>query len=438
MRVAFRTLGCKVNQVETEQLKEEFLARGYELVDFAQEAEVYIFNTCTVTHTSDRKSRSLIRRAIRNNPSAIIAAIGCMAQVNAEQLAEIEGLNLIVGNSDKENVIDIIEEYLADDTDVCRILTNSLSRTTLKKTKYTRLHERTRGFIKIQDGCENFCSYCIVPYARGPVRSKKPEDVLLEIEQMLALGYRELVLTGIHTGLYGYDMRDWDLSRLIKEIFARIKGRYRIRLSSIEPLEVSETLIEIAASESGFCRHLHIPVQSCSDNILRAMNRRYDREYYKYMLNNIFSRIPDIAITTDIMVGFPGESESDFMESLELLQEMPVYDLHVFQYSVRRGTSAALLTPQVNEVEKQRRSQLLINIARQKKSDFIKRLGNRELEVLVEKKIGPESYRGLSDNYVQVELKSKQEITGKFINVILGIDGTPVYNHSAAGELDLR
>ncbi len=428
MRVAFRTLGCKVNQVETEQLKEEFLARGYQLVNFTQEAEIYIINTCTVTHTSDRKSRAVIRRAIRKTPSALIAAVGCMAQVDSGQLAGIEGLNLIVGNSDKESIVDIIETYLAEGTDTCRNYCASITKNTgLKTVNYTRPHQRTRGFIKIQDGCENYCSYCIVPFARGPVRSKKPAEVLFEIEQMLSLGYRELVLTGIHTGLYGSDIPGWDISRLIREIFARIKGRYRIRLSSIEPLEVSEALIEIAASEPGLCRHLHIPVQSGSDNILRAMNRRYDRKYYKKLLHSISSQIPDIAFTTDIMVGFPGESESDFMQSLELVQELPVYDLHVFPYSIRSGTSAALLSPQVNEVEKHRRSQLLMNVARQKNDDFIKGLDNRELEVLVEKKTGPDSYQGLSDNYVQVEMRSKQEITGKFVKVILGVNGTPVY-----------
>ncbi len=428
MKVAFHTLGCKVNQVETEQLKEEFIARGYELVDFTREADVYIINTCTVTHTSDRKSRSLIRRAIRSNPLAIIAAVGCMAQVNADQLAGIEGLNLIVGNRDKEHIVDIIEEYLAAGSHACRIFAGPLAASTsLKIAAYTRHHQRTRGFIKIQDGCENFCSYCIVPFTRGPVRSKKPADVLLEIDQMLSLGYKELVLTGIHTGLYGYDIPDWDIGKLLQEIFTRIKGRYRLRLSSIEPLEVSETLIEIAVSEPGFCRHLHIPLQSGSDDILRAMNRRYDRYYYKKMLSDISKQIPDIALTTDIMVGFPTESESDFMQSVELLQELPVYDLHVFKYSLRRGTDAALLSPQVNEAEKQRRSQLLINIARQKKSEFIKGLDNRELEVLVEKKTGPDRYQGLSDNYVQVELKSRQEITGEFVNIVLGVNGTPIY-----------
>ncbi len=428
MRVAFRTLGCKVNQVETEQLKEEFLARGYRLVDFTQEAEIYIINTCTVTHTSDRKCRAVIRRAIRQNPSALVAAIGCMAQVNAEQLTMIEGLNLIVANSEKEDIVNIIEGYLAEGTNTCRVLNASWSETTgMKTVNYTRAHQRTRGFIKIQDGCENYCTYCIVPYARGPVRSKKPEQVFLEIEQMLALGYRELVLTGIHTGLYGYDLQDWDISRLIKEIFTRIKGRYRIRLSSIEPLEVSERLLEIAASEPGLCRHLHIPLQSGSDNILRAMNRKYDRKYYKELLQSISAQIPDIALTADIMVGFPMESESDFMQSLELLQELPVYDMHVFQYSMRSGTAAALLSPQVKEPEKHRRSQLLINAARGKKGEFIKGLGGRELEILVEKKTGPNLYQGLSDNYVSVEVKSQEEISGEFLKVVMGINARPVF-----------
>lgn len=427
MRVAFRTLGCKVNQVETEQLKEEFMRRGFEVVDYGREADVYIINTCTVTHTSDRKSRSAIRRAIRQNPGAVTAAVGCLAQVNPKQLAAIEGINLVVGNDQKENLPAIIEDYLASQSDVVRVYLDSFDRASgLKTVNYSRPHQRTRGFIKIQDGCENHCSYCIVPQARGPVRSKKPRQVLAEIEKMMELGYREVVLTGIHTGLYGYDIPDWDLSRLMHEIFEQIRGEYRIRLSSIEPLEVSRPLIEILASESRLCRHLHIPLQSGSDRILKAMNRRYDRTYYRELLQRVLEQIPDIALTTDIMVGFPGEREEDFKQSVDLLQDLPLCDLHVFPYSLRTGTLAASMAEQVDEAEKHGRSQILIELGRELKQSFIKKLQGRPMQVLIEKKIGPNLYQGLSDNYVSVQVHSARDITGQLITSTLGFDGIPL------------
>ncbi|NLO21401.1 MAG: tRNA (N(6)-L-threonylcarbamoyladenosine(37)-C(2))-methylthiotransferase MtaB [Syntrophomonadaceae bacterium] len=423
MRVAFHTLGCKVNQVETEQLKEEFMGRGYQVVDFKREADVYIINTCTVTHISDRKSRSAIRRAIRQNPGAVTAAVGCLAQVNPEQLAAIEGINLVVGNDQKENLPSLIEEYLAAQSNAARVYRGFFdSASGLKSVNYSRPHKRTRGFIKIQDGCENNCSYCIVPQARGPVRSKKPLQVLAEIEKMLELGYREMVLTGIHTGLYANDIPDWDLSRLIKEIFEQIKGEYRIRLSSIEPMEVSRPLIEILATEDRLCRHLHIPLQNGSDQVLKAMNRRYNSRYYRELLQNVWEQIPGIALTTDIMVGFPGESENDFKQSVSLLQDLPVYELHVFTYSLRPGTAAADMTEQVDEREKHRRSQLLLEIGREKKKSFIQKLDGVPMQVLIEKKIGSNLYQGLSDNYLSVQVHSSKDITGQLITSTLGID----------------
>jgi len=427
MKAAFHTLGCKVNQVETGQIKEDFQARGYKIVNFNEEADIYIINTCTVTHISDRKSRAMIRRAVRRNPSAVIVAIGCGPQVNPGQFAEIEGLNLLVGNSAKENIAQIVEDYRAGQDNSLKIINRSISiNDNLKTLEYTHHHKRTRGFIKIQDGCENYCSYCIIPYARGPVRSKKPENVLYEIEQMLSIGYREMVLTGIHTGLYGKDIPGWNLSRLFKEIFQYVKGRYRLRLSSIEPLEVSEELIELIASESAVCRHLHIPLQSGSDNILSSMNRRYSRDYYRNLVYTLVSKIPDIAITADVMVGFPGESENDFIQSLELLEDIPIYNLHVFPYSAREGTKAAKFSQQVDENEKHRRSQSLIQLADQKKQEFIENLASRDLEVLVEQKIGPGLFRGLSDNYIKVEIYAEEDISGEFINVTLADDGKAV------------
>lgn len=436
MRVALNTLGCKVNQVETEQIKEDFMARGYQIVDFDQEADIYIVNTCTLTHTSDKKSRALLRRAVRKNPQAIVAAIGCVAQVDAGQLAAIKGVNIVVGNDRKENLPDIIEEYLQTRQQTQKIIQGPIHISDgMKPVLYTNRHRRTRAFIKIQDGCESFCTYCIVPYARGPMRSKSPENVLMEVERLVALGYREIVLTGIHTGFYGADMEDWNLARLLHKIFKCIKGHYRIRLSSIEALEVSDELMEIIASEPGMCRHLHIPLQSGSDHILKLMNRRYKRNDYQHLLERAAHRIPDIALTADVMVGFPGESDQDFNDTFELLRDLPIYGLHVFSFSPRTGTRAASMTPAVDERVKHRRSRLLLDLARVKQKEFIHKCTGKELEILVERESGDELYQGLSDNYIEVELPSREDKIGQFVKTTLGegaravsdpIDWTPV------------
>ncbi len=413
-KIAFYTLGCKVNQVETEQLKEEFIHRGYEIVDFTDEADVYLINTCTVTHVSDRKSRAIIRRAARHS-HALVAVTGCMAQVSDKELAGIEGIDLIVSNLDKENMADIIEEL--DPGQPKPIIVEHLldKDRKLRPVLYSRLHERTRAFVKIQDGCESGCSYCIVPRARGPVRSKLPEHVLEEIEQLLSLGYREIVLTGIHTGFYGKDLDNWDLFRLLDKILAEIGGDYRLRLSSLEPLEVSQELIDLIAGNSRMCRHFHVPLQSGSNRILKAMNRRYSREYYHDLLQGIAARISGVALTTDVMVGFPGEDEKDFKDTYDLIDSLPFMDLHVFPYSRRPGTRAASMTPQVLPQEKQVRSQKLLDLAERKHKDFIAGQVGQELTVLVEKQTGEQDYVGLSDNYIEVSFQSPHDVCGELI-----------------------
>lgn len=415
-KIAFYTLGCKVNQVETEQLKEEFLRREYEIVDFSDEADVYLINTCTVTHVSDRKSRAVIRRAARH-PRALVAITGCMAQVASDKLADIEGVDLIVGNLNKENIADIIDNL--DPEQKRPIIINKLTdrEKNLKPVLYSRQHQRTRAFIKIQDGCQSGCSYCIVPRARGPIRSKLPQDIISEIEQLLALGYREIVLTGIHTGFYGKDLENWDLLRLLDKVLETTGDNYRIRLSSLEPLEVNPEIINLAASDSRMCRHFHIPLQSGSNRILKAMNRRYSREYYYDLLQRIASRIPGVALTADVMVGFPGEDENDFKDSYDLINSLPFMDLHVFPYSRRPGTRAASMTPQIPPREKQARSQKLIDLGREKKADFIAGHVGQELTLLVERQTDNQDYIGLSDNYIEINFQSPQDLRGEFTRV---------------------
>lgn len=415
-KVAFYTLGCKVNQVETEQIKEEFIKRGYEIVDFADKAEVYVINTCTVTHISDRKSRAVIRRAVRRNPEAVIAVAGCLAQIDEEQLKKIEGIDIIVGNKEKYNLAIIVDEYMIEGKK--KVLTPVISPDDkLDPVIYTYRHERTRAFIKIQDGCQSFCSYCIVPYARGPVRSKRPEDVLSEVKQLLSLGYKEIVFTGIHTGMYGIDLKSWDLVRLLKFILDKLDGEYRLRLSSIEPWEIKEELYQLIARERRLCRHLHIPLQSGSDKVLKDMNRRYTRQHYHDLIMRIASEVPGIAFAADVMVGFPTEREEDFVATYELLNSLPIYDLHVFKYSRRPGTKAANLVSIVTEEEKNRRSEELLKLADKKRINFISEFLGNEIMLLVERKSGIKRYIGLSDNYIEVEFSSDDELTGKLVNV---------------------
>lgn len=415
-KVAFHTLGCKVNQVETEQLKEDFIRQGYKIVDFNELADVYVVNTCTVTHVSDRKSRAMLRRAHRLNPTAIVVAAGCLAQVNAQQLTSLEGVTLVVGNRDKENMVDLVEALPAGEVRFC--VDPITPEDKLRPIIYSQRHQRTRAFVKIQDGCQSYCSYCIVPQARGPVRSKLAADVIAEINQLVALGYKEVVLTGIHTGFYGTDLPGWNLTRLLETILLSVKGDYRLRLSSLEPVEVNDQLLEVI-SDQRICRHFHIPLQSGSDRILQSMGRRYTREYYRNLLEKITQKIPGAALAADVMVGYPSEDESDFRDTYDLINELPFYDLHVFQYSLRPGTRAAAIRPIVPEAEKHRRSEVLLKLAHKKKSIFIEQSIGQDLILLVERKVGNNMYLGISDNYIEVLFPSETDCQGEFVKVTL-------------------
>lgn len=419
-KVAFATLGCKVNQVETEALKEEFLEHGFTLVPFSARADIYIINTCTVTHTSDRKSRALIRRAVRRNPGAAVVVTGCMAQASSQEIGAMEGVVLVAGNREKENLVDLVEEVLHAEGGAPRIMAGTWEgRPALKPVIYSHPHERTRAFIKIQDGCESFCSYCIVPHVRGPVRSKRPEDVLSEVECLLGLGYRELVLSGIHCGFYGLDLPGWNLTRLLELILDRVEGEYRLRLGSVEALEFRDELLALFPGEKRLCRHFHLPLQSGSDHILQQMNRRYDRHWFHQLVEKAVSLVPGAAITSDVMVGFPGEDEREFSQTVRLLEGLPLLDLHVFKFSPRPGTPAATMEGQVAEPEKQERSQVLLDLARKKKQDFIAAQTGKELVLLVERRLSAGQYLGLSDNYIEVSLSSSRDLRGQLVPVIL-------------------
>ncbi|MGE5421919.1 MAG: tRNA (N(6)-L-threonylcarbamoyladenosine(37)-C(2))-methylthiotransferase MtaB [Ignavibacteriales bacterium] len=391
--VAFYTLGCKVNQVETEALAEAFDQRGYLSVDFSDYADVYIINTCSVTHVADRKSRAAIRRARRRNPQGLVVVTGCFAEIFAKEIRELPEVDLIVNNRDKEDLADYVERHLG-----LKGQEDDGPEGQLRPVKFMNRHQRTRGFIKIQDGCENFCSYCIVPYARGPVRSKNPDHIKDEICNLVNLGYKEIVLNGIHIGQYGKDLDQWNLSSLLDFILREVPGSYRIRLGSVEPNDINDRLLELLLNPR-VCRHLHIPMQSGSSKILGAMNRTYNAIQYADLLERIQGRVPGIGLTTDVMVGFPGEGHTEFRETLEVIADSPLSDLHVFKYSSRPGTPAADMADKVSEVDKNLRSQELIVLGQHKKKQFLRFLVGQDLIVLTEES-SPEGIRGLSDNYV--------------------------------------
>lgn len=431
-KAAFHTLGCKVNAVETEQLIEDFWQNGYEIVPFEEMADVYIINTCTVTHVSDRKSRAMIRRAIKRNPQALVVAVGCLAQINSQQLKEIPGLDLIIGNKDKDKLLSIVKNYHPGGKGLPLVFDEPVKNSDMLKTViYSRRHEKTRAFVKIQDGCQSFCSYCIVPHTRGPVRSKPLARVLAEAEQLVSLGYKEIVLTGIHTGTYGIDLKTENLSSLLMSILDNIKGEYRIRLSSLEPLEIDDNLLEIIAGHPQICRHLHIPLQSGSDRILALMNRRYTREQYRDLCARVSQKIPAIALAADVMVGFPGEDDQDFAETLALLEALPLHSLHVFKYSPRPGTKAAAMNPQVDERQKAVRSETLLQLAAAKNSNFLNNMLGRQLTVLVQEHLFEHTYMGLTDNYIEVQFDSPHDLTGFFVQV----KAVMVNNHRISGEI---
>ena len=341
------TLGCKVNQFETETMEGLFRARGYEVVPFEERAEVYVINTCSVTHLSDRKSRQLIRRVARTNPSACIAVTGCYAQVAPEEIRALEGVRVVIGTKARARIVDYVEEALRADTGATGTITDIMQARVFEDIPLHSLPHRTRAFLKIEDGCQNFCTFCIIPYARGPVKSRELSAVAREMKLLTEAGFYEVVLTGIHLGAYGIDLAARPtLADACRTALAE-KSLRRLRLGSLESVELSADLLELMRTEPRFAAHLHLPLQAGSDNVLRAMNRHYDTAAFAHLLEEVRAAVPDVAISTDIIVGFPGETEEDFAVGLDFVRQMGFARMHVFPYSARKGTPAARRSDQV-------------------------------------------------------------------------------------------
>jgi len=414
--VAFYTLGCKVNQYETAALASLFARRGYRVVeDFETVADVYVVNTCTVTKTADQKSRQAIRRAIRRNPDAVVVVTGCYAQLNAETVAKIPGVGVVVGVWGREKIVDLVEEAMSAGRQVVAVQ-DFPARCDFEELP-TLFTARTRAYLKIQEGCGDFCTYCLVPYARGPSRSRKPEAVLREARRLLDAGFKELVLTGIHLGHYGLDLQPpVSLVELIARLL-ELPGLGRLRLSSLEPKEVTPALVELLATKPRFCPHLHLPLQSGDDTVLRRMGRRYTTAEYQALVHFLRERVPDIALTTDVMVGFPGETEEAFARTVSFIREMAFSGLHVFKFSPRPGTPAAGFPEQVPGPEKERRLKILLAVGNELAHRFAVRFTGRVVRVLVEGRNPEGLWEGLSEYYLPVVFVAEGDWAGGIVPV---------------------
>lgn len=431
--IAYYTLGCKVNNYETEAISELFKKAGYTRVNFEDIADVYVINTCTVTNTGDRKSRKMIRQAIRRNPDAIVCVTGCYAQTKPNEIAQIEGVDIIIGTNGRERIVDLVEQYRKNREPITFV------KDVFRDVEFENLpvmfyESRTRANLKIQEGCYNFCTFCIIPFARGKMRSKKPEDVIREIQNLVNHGHLEIILTGIHTGGYGVDFDNYDLADLISDIESNVNGIKRLRISSIEISQISDKMINVMKKSKILANHLHIPLQSGSDTVLQRMNRKYTTNEYYAKIEEIRSHFPDIAITTDVIVGFPGETEEEFQETYSFIKKVGYSSLHVFPYSKRSGTKAARMANQIPDIIKSVRVNELLALSDELAQKYVAMFQDQVLDVIFEEKSIEENeifMVGHSSNYIKVKVKYDENKLGKEVPVLITRATYPV----AFGEI---
>ena len=415
MKVGFLTLGCKVNQYETNGMIQRFKECGYDIVEFEEKADIYVINTCTVTNMSDRKSRQFLRQAKKNNPDSVVVAVGCYVQVSKEELEQIPEIDLTLGTNDKVEIVNHVENFIKEKTKK-ELAENIIYEANFEDFGTVTYTEKTRAVIKVQDGCDRFCSYCIIPFARGKIRSRKPENVIDEIKEIAKNGIKEVVITGIHVASYGRDFEsDYRLIDLLEEI-NKIDGIERIRLGSIEPLLITEEFMNRFIKLEKVCHHFHLSLQSGSTDTLKRMNRRYTAEEFEEIVNRIRKYYQDAILTTDIIVGFPDESEKEFEDTYEYLKRINFYKMHVFKYSPRKGTKAAEMKNQISGDIKEIRSKRLLELSDENEIRYLDSYIGKEVEVLFEEFDG-EFYKGHTSNYIMVLAKSEKDLTNKIINV---------------------
>ncbi|MBQ9520086.1 MAG: tRNA (N(6)-L-threonylcarbamoyladenosine(37)-C(2))-methylthiotransferase MtaB [Acholeplasmatales bacterium] len=428
MKVGFITLGCKVNIYESNALKEEFQRRGFEVLDAEDDCDIYVINTCSVTNMADSKSRKMIRRCIKMNPNAIICAIGCYIQTN-DDAKEIEGVDILVGNGNKASIVDKVVDLVnrgvkEKNIDILDIL-NISEYEALGVTTY----DHTRAFVKIEDGCNQFCAYCIIPFARGNVRCKDSDSVIEELKNITEKGYKEVVLAGIHTGRYKDKEKNVNLSRLVRRILNEVPKLKRLRLSSIEINEIDDDFIQMMKESEILANHLHLPLQAGSNKTLKNMGRPYDLSYFKEKIDKIRSVRPDISISTDIIVGFPYETDEDFKETMEFSKEIGFSKIHVFPYSKRKGTRAAEM-PQVNDKVKKDRALELIALSDKLEEEYAKKFVGQKLDIIVEQKYSKDKMIGHSSNFLQIVLDLDENMIKKQVDVVVDkVENKMVFGH---------
>ena len=431
-KVSFYTLGCKVNQYETNAMAQKFKEAGYEIVDMNEDiSDICIVNTCTVTNMSDRKSRHSLRRVKEKNPSAIIAAVGCYAQVAKNDLEKMSEIDIVLGNEEKANIVQYVEKFMENHNENKLIeIEDIATKKEFEDMGQITYTEKTRAFIKVQDGCNQFCSYCIIPYARGRVRSRNAESIIKEITQIAQKGIKEVVITGIHVASYGRDFGNENgLIELLEKI-NEIEGVKRIRLGSLEPKVITEEFMQRLSKLEKMCHHFHLSLQSGCDATLKRMNRKYTTSEVKEIIERLRRYYDDVMLTTDIIVGFPGETEEEFETTYQFLKEVKLYKMHVFQYSPRKGTRAAVMPNQIDGNIKEARSKKLIELSNENQKMYNQQLVGKEVEVLFEDKEvedGITYFRGHTQNYILVKYKTDENLENTLKNVrILELTELPI------------
>jgi len=406
------TLGCKVNTYESNVMRDALLNKGYFEVGLKEKADITIINTCTVTNTADSKSMKVIRQAIRRNENAIIVVCGCLVQNKKEEVSKIDGVDIVIGNINKSKIVDYIEKYIEEkkqEVDVRNIMDTNFEPMMLNN------FNKTRAFVKIQDGCNNFCSYCIIPYTRGNVRSKDKQSVLKEIQLLVDEGHKEVVLTGIHTGNYGAEFADYKFADLLKDI-VKIDKLERLRISSIEITEINDDVMEVIKENNILVDHMHIPLQSGSDAVLKRMNRKYDKEYFINKIKKLRKIRPNISITTDVIVGFPGETKEEFEETIETIKKIEFTKLHVFPYSKREGTKAAIMDGQVDENIKKKRVKILLQLSKELEYNYMKKFIGKKV-IFIPEMAKEEYIIGHTGNFLNVKYRGNKNDLNKDIEV---------------------
>ena len=431
-KIAFYTLGCKVNQSDTASMERLFREAGYEIVDFAEKADIYLINTCVVTNMGQRKSRQMIHRAIRKNPNAFIVVSGCYPQTAAEEVKAIQGVDLIIGNQDRAAVVTLVEAAATEQSiDAYDNVKKLSAQTAFEELSADCETEKTRAFLKIQEGCNQFCTYCIIPYARGPLRSRSLENIKDEVEKLVAAGFSEVVLIGIHLGAYGKELKNGtSLTDAVKAALA-VTGLARVRLGSLESVEVGEDLLDLMASDERVQRQLHLPLQTGCDDVLKSMHRPYDTKIFAELIQKIRAKLPDVAITTDVIVGFPGETEENFAATKEFVRSCGFSKIHIFPFSPRKGTPAASFSGVVSEKVKQRRAVELAEVDRESHEKYCESMLDKTVTVLFEQESAEGLWEGLSGNYVRVYAKSEDNLSGKIRKITL----KDLYKDGMIGEI---